>query len=66
MTSISEESNAIKVSISMSFANGFRYERLGRNTASSAIITAAAKSESMIERIGLTYSLILQYQSHLI
>lgn len=51
---MSEESNAMKVSISISFANGFREERLGRNTASSAMMTAAANNDSMIARIGLT------------
>lgn len=64
MTNMSEESNAMKVSKSISFANGFKYERLGRNTANYAIITAAANNDNIIARTGLTYNLILQYQSH--
>ena len=51
---MSEESNAIKVSNNISFANGFKYERLGRNTANYAIMTAAANNDSIIARIGLT------------
>ncbi len=51
---MSEESNAMKVSKSMSFAKGFKLERLGRNTANYAIMTAAANNDSIIARIGLT------------